>query len=114
MLRNLLIALALAATALSGQASEGTVLITGANRGIGLALASEFSEAGYEVIGTARDPAAAKELRNSGARVERLSLQPASTDWPPISRAFPSISSSTTPASRGRIPGNWPPWTSMA
>ncbi|MDQ3036397.1 MAG: SDR family oxidoreductase [Myxococcota bacterium] len=38
------------------------IVITGANRGIGLALARVFSERGDEVHGTARDPSSAKEL----------------------------------------------------
>ena len=36
--------------------SKGTVFITGANRGIGLALAQNFTAAGFNVIGTARKP----------------------------------------------------------
>jgi NAD(P)-dependent dehydrogenase (short-subunit alcohol dehydrogenase family) len=40
-----------------------TVLITGANRGVGLALARAAAKRGDAVIGTARDPGAATELR---------------------------------------------------
>lgn len=40
-----------------------TTLITGANRGIGLSLARQLKDNGHTVIGTARDPAAADELR---------------------------------------------------
>jgi NAD(P)-dependent dehydrogenase (short-subunit alcohol dehydrogenase family) len=54
--------------------SKGTVFITGANRGIGLALAQHFSEAGYSVIGTARKPAQATALKDTGARVEQLDV----------------------------------------
>jgi len=54
--------------------SKGTVFITGANRGIGLALAQNFSEAGYEVIGTARKPDQADALKETGARVEQLDV----------------------------------------
>jgi len=54
--------------------SKGTVLITGANRGIGLALARHFGEAGFTVIGTARDPIDAAELKATGARVEQLDV----------------------------------------
>lgn len=39
-----------------------TLLISGANRGIGLELARQFSADGWTVIGTARDVAAATEL----------------------------------------------------
>ena len=50
-----------------------TVLVTGANRGIGLEYARQFAAKGYRVIGTARDPAEARELaavaRELAARV---------------------------------------------
>ena len=54
--------------------SKGTVLITGANRGIGLALAGNFSDAGFNVIGTARTPEKAGKLKETGARVEQLDV----------------------------------------
>jgi NAD(P)-dependent dehydrogenase (short-subunit alcohol dehydrogenase family) len=54
--------------------SSGTVLITGANRGIGLALAARYAEAGYSVIGTARKPDDATRLRATAARVEQLDV----------------------------------------
>lgn len=54
--------------------SNGTVLITGANRGIGLALAEHFTNAGFKVIGTARKPEQANELRETGALVEQLDV----------------------------------------
>ncbi len=53
---------------------EPTVLITGANRGIGLALAQQFTDAGYTVIGTARKPAKAIALKELGAQVEQLDV----------------------------------------
>jgi NAD(P)-dependent dehydrogenase (short-subunit alcohol dehydrogenase family) len=54
--------------------SKGTVLITGANRGIGLALVQHFSGAGFQVIGTARKPEQATALKETGARVEQLDV----------------------------------------
>jgi NAD(P)-dependent dehydrogenase (short-subunit alcohol dehydrogenase family) len=51
-----------------------TVLITGANRGIGLAFARAFRKRGDEVIGTAREPAVADDLAHTGARVEELDV----------------------------------------
>lgn len=50
-----------------------TVLITGANRGLGLEFARQYADDGWRVIACARDPAAAAELsdlaRASGGRV---------------------------------------------
>lgn len=51
-----------------------TILITGANRGLGLEHAKQFSEAGYEVIGTARKPEEAAKLKATGAKVMKLDI----------------------------------------
>src|SRR5687768_1016158 len=45
-----------------GGNSPSVVLITGSNRGIGLALATAYAQAGWEVIATCRDPARATGL----------------------------------------------------
>lgn len=52
----------------------GTWVVTGANRGIGLAFARALSQRGETVVGTARQPAAANELRAAGVRVEKLDV----------------------------------------
>ena len=54
--------------------SKGTVFITGANRGIDLALAHNFTDAGFNVIGIARKPEQATALKETGARVEQLDV----------------------------------------
>ena len=54
--------------------SKGTVFITGANRGIGLSLAQNFADAGFNVVGTARKPEQATALKDTGARVEQLDV----------------------------------------
>jgi NAD(P)-dependent dehydrogenase (short-subunit alcohol dehydrogenase family) len=43
-----------------------TVLITGANRGLGLEFARQYAAAGWRVIATARSPGKAAELRDLG------------------------------------------------
>jgi len=65
------------AASCSGEPAEGdvaTVLITGANRGIGLELARQYAAAGWHVIGTARDPGSADELERTGAQVLQLDV----------------------------------------
>jgi NAD(P)-dependent dehydrogenase (short-subunit alcohol dehydrogenase family) len=51
-----------------------TVLITGANRGIGLELARQLKDSGYRVIGTARKPEKATALNALGVRVVQLDV----------------------------------------
>jgi NAD(P)-dependent dehydrogenase (short-subunit alcohol dehydrogenase family) len=51
------------------------ILITGANRGIGLEFARQYSADGWEVIATARDPDSAGELNQLNVRVEQLELR---------------------------------------
>ncbi len=58
----------------SAEDTTGTVLITGANRGIGLELARQYSADGWQVIGTARRPDAADDLRDLDVTVMQLDV----------------------------------------
>jgi NAD(P)-dependent dehydrogenase (short-subunit alcohol dehydrogenase family) len=54
---------------------QPTVLITGSNRGIGLALAQHYASAGWNVIATARRPDKAAELNALAAANERVVVE---------------------------------------
>lgn len=56
------------------EAEPITILITGANRGLGLEHAKQYAAAGHTVIGTARKPEEAKELKATGAQVVKLDI----------------------------------------
>lgn len=56
-----------------------TVLILGANRGLGLEFAKQYASDGYDVIATCRRPAEAAELRRVGVRIEALDTSTASS-----------------------------------
>ena len=58
---------------------KGVVLVTGANRGLGLEFVQQLKAKGYEVIGTARSPQKAVELEATGARVEQLDVADAAS-----------------------------------
>jgi NAD(P)-dependent dehydrogenase (short-subunit alcohol dehydrogenase family) len=71
--------LCLAATTAPAAGPAPTVLVTGANRGIGLEFVRQYSALGWRVLATTRDPAAAKELNAFAAEhpnvvVEKLDL----------------------------------------
>jgi NAD(P)-dependent dehydrogenase (short-subunit alcohol dehydrogenase family) len=83
--RRTSIALAAGATLAAGEAlaqtkkTTGTVLITGANRGIGFEMARSYASAGYKVIATARKPEEAEELQalakaNANIAIEKLDV----------------------------------------
>lgn len=61
-----------------GEGSK-TVLITGANRGLGLEFARQYADAGWRVIGTARKPEKAKELADLGVRLMQLDVADAAS-----------------------------------
>ena len=55
-----------------------SVLITGANRGLGLEFARQYAADGWDVIATARDPKSSEELqqlvRNKNVSLSRLDV----------------------------------------
>ncbi len=52
-----------------------TVMITGANRGLGLEFARQYAADGWQVIAACRDPAQAGELGGLGKAVEIVALE---------------------------------------
>jgi NAD(P)-dependent dehydrogenase (short-subunit alcohol dehydrogenase family) len=54
-----------------------TVLITGANRGLGFEFARQYAADGWRVIGTARHPASADALAGTGAEIHALDVRDA-------------------------------------
>ena len=67
---GIVLAAGLASVGPSLAADKGTVLVTGANRGIGLEFAKQYAAKGYKVIATARKPAVAVEL-NALAKADK-------------------------------------------
>lgn len=59
----------------AGAAHASTVLITGTNRGIGLELAKQYAEKGWDVIATARNPDTASELKALAAKHAKLKIE---------------------------------------
>jgi len=55
--------------------SPGTVLVTGASRGIGFELVRQYAEAGWTVIATARRPQESKNLVELAARLRNVRLE---------------------------------------
>jgi NAD(P)-dependent dehydrogenase (short-subunit alcohol dehydrogenase family) len=52
-----------------------TILITGSNRGVGLALATEYAAQGWNVIATTRTPQKAKELKALAAANPKIIIE---------------------------------------
>ncbi len=63
-----MVALGLVMTAASGGAAADTVLITGANQGIGLEFAKEYAARGWTVIATHRRTSTPEELAKLAAK----------------------------------------------
>jgi len=57
-----------------GSKDNKSILITGANRGLGLELVKQYLKNGYTVYGTARKPDDATELKKTGATVVQLDV----------------------------------------
>jgi NAD(P)-dependent dehydrogenase (short-subunit alcohol dehydrogenase family) len=68
-------------------ADAPTVLITGASRGIGLELARQYAERGWQVIATCRNPADARELQAIAGRHDNVAVEPLDvTDFATVDR----------------------------
>ncbi len=57
------------------QTNDSTVLITGSNRGIGLAFAQAYAEAGWNVIATSRSPENAEDLKTLAAAHSKVAIE---------------------------------------
>ncbi|MGC3990653.1 MAG: SDR family oxidoreductase [Chthoniobacteraceae bacterium] len=67
--------------------TQGNILVTGANRGIGLALVAQLKAAGWHVIATCRNPDAAEDLKSLGVPVLALDV----TDEHSVARAAAQV-----------------------
>jgi NAD(P)-dependent dehydrogenase (short-subunit alcohol dehydrogenase family) len=73
---------------MSKQSDPGTYLVTGANRGIGLAFAQALVGRGDRVVATARRPEKARDLAKLALRIEQLDV----TDDSSVARLARSLS----------------------
>jgi NAD(P)-dependent dehydrogenase (short-subunit alcohol dehydrogenase family) len=64
-----------AAAARVADPASPTVLITGSNRGIGLALVEEYARQGWNVIATCRNPRKSEALRNLASQDPRILVE---------------------------------------
>lgn len=62
---------------------QRTVLVTGANRGIGLEFVRQYAEKGWAVIAGARNPGSATELQQLAERHAKLSIEKLDVSSPP-------------------------------
>lgn len=62
---------------------QKTVLVTGANRGIGLEFVRQYAEKGWAVIAGARNPGSATELQQLAERHAKLSIEKLDVSSPP-------------------------------
>jgi NAD(P)-dependent dehydrogenase (short-subunit alcohol dehydrogenase family) len=59
----------------SGHDEPTTVLITGANRGIGIEFAKQYAELGWHVIATCRNPAKAEQLKTLAEQYSNVHIR---------------------------------------
>ena len=69
-----LLFLCLSSMSVTAAEKKGVVLVTGANRGLGLEFVKQFVKGNYTVYGTARKPEKATELKATGATVLQLDV----------------------------------------
>ena len=69
------IALGLAMAGAAGNAAADTVLITGANQGIGLEFAKEYAARGWTVIATHRRTSTPEELAKLAAKYPKVRIE---------------------------------------
>lgn len=69
-----LLAACLSSAAVLAQQPQGTVLITGSNRGLGLEFVRQYAARGWRVLATARNPGAATELRAVAAQNKNVTV----------------------------------------
>jgi NAD(P)-dependent dehydrogenase (short-subunit alcohol dehydrogenase family) len=60
---------------MTGENPQHTVLVTGANRGIGFEFAKQYAEKGWQVIATARNPGGADDLQSLAAEYPGVSIE---------------------------------------
>ncbi len=71
--------------AATSAAEAPTVLVAGANRGVGIVWAQKYAERGSNVVATARRPAQADALRSLAARTGRVRVETlGATDAAPV------------------------------
>jgi NAD(P)-dependent dehydrogenase (short-subunit alcohol dehydrogenase family) len=70
-----LLGVGLVLAAMGAVAQAATIVITGTNRGIGLEMVRQYAAAGWTVIGTARNPAAATDLNALAKQYPTMSVE---------------------------------------
>ena len=70
----LALALFVVAPSANAQGNPGTVLITGASQGHGIAFTEDYAARGWRVIATARDPAKAEELKTLAKKYSNITI----------------------------------------